>query len=385
MKKFPLYLMFAALSAGALTACGDDDTDTDGLTAKDLALQSSVTQFVNKTVIPTYKQLADGTITLHSALVALKSQKTDVNLTAATAAWINTRAHWELSEAFLFGAVADLGIDPHIDTWPLDENSFNNMMGNSGFLASMDGEGGDVWAGEHLGDALLGFHGIEFIIFKDGAKKPLNEITAEQLIYAVAVSGDLRNQCIHLEGAWAGYDALSIEKKAIVDELELPLTVSNGEFTYGENMLNAGLAGSTYRSVTAAAAAILDGCMVISEEVGELKIGNAHRGDDVTYIESPYSHNSKTDFVNNIKSIENAYLGGAYDSRGASVSAYVANVDAQADQRVKAAATAAIAAINAIPSPFKNNFSSPLAGAAMDACDELTKALQATKQIINQQ
>jgi uncharacterized iron-regulated protein len=385
MKKVYLYFLLAALAANGFVAC-DKDSSSSGdeeFEKKEAALIPAVVQYVNNTVIDTYTSLSDASFDLCDALSALKADKTQANLAAAAEAWIRARAYWEKSEAFLFGAVADFGIDPHIDTWPLDETAFGNTISNAGFIASMDADDGDVWAADHLGYALLGFHGIEFILYRDGTTKNVSEITAEELIYAVAVAGDLRNQCVRLEVAWAGDDNVSAEKKTLVEELELLVKPSDRPFFYGENMLNAAKAGSTYRTVADAANAILEGCITISAEVGEIKIGTAYSKEDVNYIESPYSYNSKIDFVNNIRSIANAYLGGANESqRGASVSDYITSVDPKLDTDIKAAINNAIAKIEAIPSPFAQNYASTEAGAAMDACDELTSLLKKAQALL---
>jgi hypothetical protein len=346
--KFPLYLMLAGLLACGLVACSDDD-DVDPFAEKEKALAPAISQYVNNTVIATYKSLADASILLYEAIDVLKDDPTSDNLvTAVTQAWKDSRVYWERSEAFLYGAVADFGIDPHIDTWPLDETTFNNTIENPGFIKSMAAEGGDVWAANTLGYALLGFHGIEYIFFREGSPKSASEITAEELIYARAVAGDLRNQCVRLEASWAGIDAVSDEKKNLIEELELEIIPSTTSLSYGENMLTAGKTGSTYRTVTDAARAIIAGCITISDEVGEVKIGTAYNAEDINYIESPYSFNSIVDFVDNIKSIENAYLGGADENkRGASVSDYIKNIDPDLDTKVNNAIKNAIAKINA--------------------------------------
>lgn len=80
-------------------------------------------------------------------------------------------------------------------------------MKNDAQIAAMDSEDGDAYAGNKLGAELLGFHGIEYIIFKDGAAKPASEITDKDLVYAIAVAGDLRNKCYQLQVSWAGADA----------------------------------------------------------------------------------------------------------------------------------------------------------------------------------
>jgi hypothetical protein len=381
--KFPWYLVLASLFACGFVSCNGDD-NIDPFEEKESALTPVVSQYVNNTVIATYKSLADASIQLYEAIDALKENKTANNLAAVAAAWKTSRVYWEQSEAFLFGAVADFGIDPHIDTWPLDEDRFKNVIINTNFLEGMnapDGEG-DVFAAEHLGFALLGFHGIEYIIFREGNIKNVNEITENELIYARAVAGDLRNQCVSLEASWAGIGAVSDEKKTIIEDRELRIIPSSSSISYGENMLTAGKAGSTYNTITDAARAIIAGCITISDEVGEVKIGTAHSKDDVNYIESPYSFNSKVDFVDNIKSIENAYLGGIPDKRGASVSNYIKGIDPELDANLKSAIENAIAKINAIPYPFAQNYASSEAGVAMEACRNLTALLENIQEVL---
>ena len=52
--------------------------------------------------------------------------------------------------------------------------------------------------------SLLGFHGIEYILFEDGSPKSVSKISDLHLTYAVAVAGDLRNRCWQLELSWRG-------------------------------------------------------------------------------------------------------------------------------------------------------------------------------------
>ena len=383
INRISILMMAVALSAFTFVSCNDDDSDYDPFTEKDKALLPIVEQYVNKTVIPTYNKLADATIVLVEKLKVLKNNKTDANVVAVAEAWIETRTHWELSEAFLFGAVSDFGIDPHIDTWPLDQAALVQQLANKGHIENMDSEDGDVWAGEYLGNALLGFHGIEFVIFENGAPKVAAEIFDNELIYAVAVAGDLRNRCIQLEASWAGIDHVSDYKAQLMEDLEFPVTPSNSPLSYGVNMLQAGLPGSTYRTVRSAAAQILDGAFTIADEVGNVKIGNAASGDDVNYIESPFSHNSLKDFEDNIKSIENVYYGGAYGNRGPSLSAYLEQHHPAANKAVKDAIEASFAAIKVIPAPFVNNYTDPKADEAVIIIGEtLAKALTEAEALI---
>ncbi|GAB6009980.1 imelysin family protein [Dysgonomonas reticulitermitis] len=375
-KYLPLVVFVVAMVFGT-TSCSDGEDNTGNENQE--ILEKAVPQYVNNVVITTYKSLADETIDLYEALVALKANKTDANVKKATDEWIATRKYWELSEAFLFGAAGDFGIDPHIDTWPLDRTALVSLLNNNDYLASMDSEDGSAWAGEKLGPSLLGFHGIEYILYANGNVKSASQITNNELIYAVAVAGDLRNQCIRLEAAWAGLDNVSAVKQALIEEFELGVTMGNKSY-YGADMINAGKAGSTYRTILDANEAIIEGCVTIADEVATMKIGKPHTGEDPNYLESPYSYNSKVDFIDNIKSIENAYLGGiSASARGVSVSDYIKIVHSELNTKVINAIANAIAKIEAIPYPFDTNYSSTQAKAAMDACNELADVLTEAK------
>ena len=217
---------------------------------------------------------------------------------------------------------------------------------------------------------------MEYILFANGQPKDVSNITANQWIYVVAVAGDLRNRCYQLEVGWIGDKAPKshIEK---LDELEIAYTVAGSENSYGDNMKNAGKAGSTYSSRTAALMAILQGCSDIADEVGSSKIYAAWHGEDITYIESPYSQKSIIDFHDNIVSIRNAYMGGVEGKRDESKSLhnYVNKINASLDARVLNAIDNALAKIDAMPAPFVLHYSDAANGEAVDACSALSDVL----------
>ena len=72
--------------------------------------------------------------------------------------------------------------------------------------------------------------------------------------------------------------------------------------------------------------------------------------EDRNYIESPYSLNSIEDFQDNIRSIRNAYCGS--QASDASVSAYIATIDKDLDDRCRAAIEEALQVIAQIPEPL---------------------------------
>lgn len=368
-----LFMAMAAMTIG-MASCSEDNPEPNN--NDDQQAQAIAVQFVDHTVAPTYTALAANAEQLANQLAALKANPTDAGLQQACVTFLAAREQWEKSEAFLFGAAGDFGIDPHIDSWPLDEDAFNTLMNSPSMLEALDGEDGDVVAGERLGNALLGFHGIEYILFRNGQPRSVSDITSDQWKYVVAVAGDLRNRCYQLEVGWLG-DAAPADHIAKLESLELPHSVSNGGYSYGENMKNAGNAGSTYGSKRAALMAILQGCSDIADEVGSSKIYAAWNGGDVTYIESPYSYMSITDFRNNIISIQNSYMGGIEGQRDDSRSLhnYVKNLDAGLDSKVTAAIDNALQKNNAMPAPFALHYSEAANGEAVEACATLSDAL----------
>lgn len=352
--KWPVYMAFSALISTSIVACSDSDGDDSNLLIKENMLQSAMTPYVNKTVIPTYKAMADAAIDMYDKCVAMQEAHTAGNLTtdmikAAGEAWNTSRKYWELSEAFLFGAAADYNIDPHIDSWPLDKTAMDNMLNNAGQMAQMSPE----YVGNNLGYGLLGFHAVEYMLFQLDASEtqslPHNlTYTKEEMIYLTSVAGDLRNQCVRLEASWAGLDNVSSEKQEILEEAELEPT-----FDYGSSMINAGKGGSKYVNYQDAAEEIIQRCIDIADEVGNTKIGRPVNGsstEDKNYIESPYSLNSIVDFTDNIISIQNAYAGS--NAGDASISDYIQHIDPTLDAELKAAIEKSIATIKKIPEPF---------------------------------
>ena len=379
-------LMIAGIAALSLAACSDSDEPKSGegtLTAKEQTLSDAVADYVDHTVLPTYSSMADAAVELMDLCRTLQTKHAAGTLTtsdieAAGKAWKQSRKSWELSEAFLFGPAANHNIDPHIDSWPLDKAAMDDLL--------KDIRAGKTWSlSNNGGYGLIGFHAVEYVLFELSADENTSlvhstDYTPEELEYLCAVAEDLCQQCVCLEACWAGTDNISARKQEILEEAELDY----GE-EYGWEMKNSGKAGSRFKTFQEAAEEILQGCIDIADEVGNTKIGRPHIGsseEDKNYIESPYSLNSIEDFADNIRSIENAYTGSL--AGDASVSDYIKSVNADLDSRVRAAITAAIAAIELIPEPFAKNATGQLAGKAVEACgDDLVEVLEEAHALIS--
>lgn len=340
MKKICNLLLAAAF---ILSAASCNSLDPSAETQQDKALKAAVEQYVPGVIYKIYGNLADASETLYNQLSAMKASGsfTQSQIDQVCATFLEARKWWEQSEAFLYGAATAYGIDPHIDSWPLDKDKLAKSLSNAETIVDLDEEG--AGAVDEVGAASLGFHGIEFIIFRDGKNRTaaaLNGIEDDEafagrnvsgkseIIFAAAVAEDLRNYCFELQAAWDP-DCPAQRVALVEDELEMNTTMDSG-LTYGENLLETGNAGSTYRNWPEAISSILvAGCSNICNEVANTKIGTAHYVSssdyDPDYIESPYSKKSYQDFKDNILSIQYSLYGaqGAVSAGSASIAAFL--------------------------------------------------------------
>jgi len=401
MKKI-IFSMAVLMMGLAFTACSSDDDNKDDnkLSEKEQAMQAITDQYVNNVIFPIYKSLASQTSTLFDQLVDAKSKfragtLTQGDIDKLCTTFIAARSAWEQSESFLYGAATDFGIDPHIDTWPLDRTALAKALSSAEIIEDLDDldEGGIDNARALVGEQQLGFHGIEFIIFRNGKNRSLaalkgieddeafegRNITGEQeLIFAAAVAGDLRDKCFQLEVSWLGDQAPKSHQER-VEECEFPTTVAGGEASYGENLLNATKAGSTMSTWRGVMSTILvAGCSNICAEVAGQKIGQAYLGTDPDYIESPYSQRSYYDFFDNISSIQYSLYGNQSTAANAnSIMAYLQKYNATMAADLKAKLDAALSALATAKAgtPFVVESHSANAKAAMDAINALDDKL----------
>ncbi len=407
--KIPAMLVCGAAMSLALSSCSSDDNNNGSGTEKNNEMEQVLTQYVNNTVYTTYKLLAQETGNLYDQLHAVKTKlvsdpsslkQEDIDEICET--FIKARGYYEESEAFLYGAATDFGIDPHIDTWPLALNTLAEQLSNKQHMARMSGDDDEAisFAGNSLGQELLGFHGIEFIIFRNGANRTVadllgdekdeafsslpNKVTGkEEVIYATAVAGDLRDRCWQLEVSW-NEDAPQAHVDR-VEEIGLPYTVTGNGFSYGKNMLEVGKLKSTFATVEETMVTILiSGCENICDEVANAKIGNPYgngKEPDPNYIESPYSQRSFIDFKGNIVSIKNSLYGGRPENRDESKSmiSYMKNHNYSGLEKLESDVAAAITALetcqNSLSGGFVNNITDPLVGKAQQAIQTLDEDL----------
>ena len=162
-------------AADAMDACAElvkSLEELNGLVADNLSekdCQAIVDQFVDKVALPTYKDLAEKNKALLEAVQALQKSPSNATFEKACEAWLASRQPWETSEAFLFGPVSELGLDPNMDSWPLDQEGIVQVMKEQKWSSFQ-------WSGEYdeeseaieAAQSLRGFHTLEYLLFKDG-------------------------------------------------------------------------------------------------------------------------------------------------------------------------------------------------------------------------
>lgn len=359
MKKIQNFVMAFLLGAMTIgfTACSSDNGGngefdlpdvgqaTTSISSSDKEMQKVAKNYVQEVVYPTYQALASNARTLYSAAQTLyKSAEagtmTQNEINAACEAFKNTRREWERSEAFLFGSATDNELDPHIDSWPLDRNELKNALKNETLIAGFKSENPAKFVSEHNTEfqSVLGFHGMEFVLFRNGAHRTVEALKAndtdegvtsvrgiDELAFLQAVAADVRNITALLEFTWMG-SAASNETKAILSgegsyvfsKLRYNGLASNGTMCFGQFLLSPS-SNTGYQSWQGTMNQIfVGGCSNICAEVADQKLGQAYRcatgqdnptEDSKDYIESPYSHRSFIDYQDNIYSIKNSLYG----------------------------------------------------------------------------
>ena len=189
--------------------------------------------------------------------------------------------------------------------------------------------------------SVLGFHGMEFVLFRNGKNRTVEALKAndteeemtsvkgiDELAFLQAVAADVKNITALLEFTWMG-SAASNETKSVLSNASYVFTslrynglAANGTMCYGQHLLSPS-ATTGYHSWQGTMNQIfIGGCDNICAEVADQKLGQAYRvatgnagvtedgeRESIDYIESPYSHRSFIDYQDNIYSIKNTLYG----------------------------------------------------------------------------
>ena len=300
----------------------------------------------------------------------------------ACANWKLARANWEQSEAFLFGAADVYSIDPHTDTWPVAANDLADVLRDAKAMADLDNFIKTANSG------ILGYHGLEYVLFRQGKPRDISQITNLEYNYICAVAKDLYNATATLEAAWDSRESNAERHQIALNYVSTHNAINDegdadgalGTFqNFGKAFKNPGT--GDWATALEATLEIISGCQDIIGEVGDSKIGLPYTGQDATYIESPYAYNSITDFYDNIVSCKNALYGqvAATAPNEKSLIYFCKNAGnvklAEQANDVVGKLEAALTKIKGMKAPFALNYSDASCKVAIDVLGELDEAL----------
>ena len=189
-----------AIASVSLTACkkkGCTDSKANNYSSEakkddgtckytEVSYKTNISDIATKVITETYVDLTSKASTLYDLTIVLNGSQTAVNLDNARNAWRDTRVPWEKSEGFLFGPVDTKGIDPAIDSWPVNVADLDAVLSSSDVLTEsyVDGIIGE----------LKGFHTIEYLLWGSTGNKQIGDFTAREYEYLLAVTENLKNK-----------------------------------------------------------------------------------------------------------------------------------------------------------------------------------------------
>ena len=435
ISKFLMVFLMGTVATTSFTACSDSDDEgfdrenpsiVNGWSGVKSEMWDITNQYVTAVVYPTYSNLADKAEALYDKAVAMQTkykagQLTDADVEATCEAFKEAREYWEKSEAFLYGAASDFNIDPHMDSWPLDQSQIANFLSDSKMVNGLYSEDPIAFVNNNNGefDTALGFHGIEFVLFRDGKARPAsiysgienyesfkgkNVKCEDELAFLVAVAGDVRDHCYWLEVAWLGQAAKAAHKARVATLGFDTHANSNKGYYYGANMILAGNGYSSMLTINEPLVTLVgaSGCGNICNEVAEQKLGQAYRVSTGTsnpdadepesrdYIESPYSKRSFIDYRDNLYSIKNS-LYGNFDQATPNDKSVIKFLEKYNYKDVETLKNALNTAIQSLSTPisedkhFVDNPGADYVKTAIDAIADLNTQLEAAASWIEKQ
>ena len=328
-----------------LGACSDD-SGLPGSAADAIVTYADI-------VSATYEDSIEGAILLDEAMNALVDAPSNASLAAAKEAWLASREPYLQTEVYRFydGPIDNPSDGPEgqLNAWPMDEAHVDYVEGDpdAGLIndPSFDITAENLLASNEQGgeeNVAVGYHPIEFLLWgQDFSVTGPGERPFED--YAVDGSvpnADRRGEYLRLLG-----DQLLADLMQVRDAW-----AAGSDGNYRAGMLEAGDTEGLRR--------ILTGMIVLSgfETAGE-RLQTALDSGDQEDEHSCFSDNTHRDMVQNVRGVQNVYLGTYVRTDGTVVSGtgifdVVRAMDAELADTVKERLALSLAAAEALQPPF---------------------------------
>jgi len=312
--KYSRHSLFLAVSLALLPllliGCDSGGSAQEETTLSDFDTDAILQQAAGN-ISTTYAGLESEAQTLEDEVKDLRNNPTAQNLSEAQQAWVATRNPWEASEGFLFGPVATEGLDPALDSWPVDETAIEGHLNSSEDLASAE-------VVEGFDDTAHGFHTVEFFLFGPNGNRSVSDLEGRMLDYLITATEVLRGDTEELANAW---------------EEGAPFRAN---FTSGSG---------PFSGKKASLQQLAEGLNIIANEVAAGKIGTPLNEQSIQSIESKYSENSFSDYASNMRSIKGIYTGDALDRTGPGLDTIVQEIAPEANDTMMSRVNDAISTL----------------------------------------
>jgi|JI10StandDraft_1071094.scaffolds.fasta_scaffold126870_3 putative iron-regulated protein len=315
-------LLFASLLF-IFSSCKKDNKEEiidAGLTNKEIQ-DKILYDFSHIVALAAYEDLENKMNSFYTSCVNFEGTQSSETLETAREAWKEARSTWEKSEAFLFGPVATNNIDPSTDTWPVDFNALDSLLGTSNAFTQT--------YINSLGDELKGYHPSEYLLWGIDGQKPAESFTPREKEYLIALAADLQIKATTLRASWDP-------------------NVANNYLTH---VVNAGQPSSLYSTQRSAMEEIINAMAGICDEVANGKIAEPFTLADPSLEESPFSQNSLVDFKNNIQGVKNVYFG-TFQTDGYGLHDFMSKNNLSLHNKIATEIENALASFNGITVPF---------------------------------
>lgn len=357
-KLYPLLLSIIAVSCAL--SCGGEHSD--GKAVSSITLKDVIKNNVHEVICQQYEVLATRTDTFTHVLCDLvQPGLTQKQMEQVCRLFLDARGAYERSESFFFGANAHFNVDTDINSWPLDLSAFQLLMQGEDNLRSVNG-----WP-----TSLVGWHGVEYVLFRNGKERDAADVTSRELLYAQTLAKNICLRCFQL---YCGWDAKAPDyyREALISAGLPYLSPLGGN--YSDYMLTA------YSTLQAVKVMLTgdNGMLGLVDEIARTKLGEPFGNDDSHYIESPYSHTSIEDLRQNLSGVEDLWYGrhdNAFD-------VWFKKRHPELRQKMEQALNSAKLALNNIPEPFVKNYGDLSVKKAIEAMEMLRNVLEEVNAVI---
>jgi len=349
-------LVLAPLLALAAAACAP-------VPLGDGPRRQAVRALTEQVIQPTLDDATARAALLAAAARALADAPSQATLDAAQEAWRTARAPWKACDAFGFGPATDARLAAAIDQLPVEPAKIEAEIAGTAELT--------VDYIDTIGADRKGFHAVEHVVFGAGddaavlASLTTDASAGRRRALVAALAGNLERKVRELGSAWAPDGG-----------------------GYAETVATPGAANATYPTIKSVLDAFANRSVFLAELVADARIGKplglATGGAPQPALEeSGPSDNSLADMAATVRGIRAIYTGArdadatATAPAGGGIGGIVAAQRPATDREARDLFERALAAIEAVPRPFRAAIvEHPAeAQAAYDAVKELEQLL----------